>query len=731
MSQPDDLAPRIAADLQLPLAGVGAVVRLLADKATVPFIARYRKEMTGALDEVQIRAIEERHAYLGELEARRTLVLETISGQGKLSAELEARIRAAQTKNALEDLYLPFKPKRRTRAMMARERGLEPLARRILEQPERGDPRAEASRLVNAAREVPDTDAALAGARDIVAEVMAERADVRTLAREVYGRGGVESSAVPKKTQEPTKFEQYYDFGEAVTSIPSHRYLAICRGESEGVLRVRIAADTARLLGRLGQMMGVQARSPFAAQLVAAIDDGLTRLLGPAMESDVRAELKVRADIEASKVFARNLRDLLLAPPLGGKAVVGIDPGLRTGCKCVALSDTGRYLGSVTLYLSQGQEAQARATKDLLAFLGRWKPEAIAVGNGTGGRETEAFVRATLGSAGLPGILCVAVSEAGASVYSASDIAREEFPDLDLTLRGAISIGRRLQDPLAELVKVQPEAIGVGQYQHDVQASLLTQKLGEVVESCVNHVGVELNTASAPLLGHVAGIGPSLARKIVAHRDAHGPFPSRSALLKVSGLGPRAFEQAAGFLRVRGGSHPLDASAVHPERYALVENMAADLGAPLRDLVGHPQRSAAIDVRRYVGPGVGEPTLRDILDELHKPGRDPRKQFEPPRFRDDVHALTDLRPGMVLEGVVTNVTPFGAFVDVGVHQDGLVHISQLSEQFVRDPHTVVAAGDRLTVRVVEVDLARKRIALSARTGERRGDADAARAGGVR
>ena len=716
-----DLSPRIAQDLALAPRSVSAVLGLLAEKATVPFIARYRKEATGGLDEVQIRAIEERHAYLGELEARRTLVLETIAGQGKLTPDLERRVRSAATKNELEDLYLPFKPKRRTRATMARERGLEPLARRILDQPERGDPCAEAQRFVNADKDVPDLEAALQGARDIVAEVMTENANVRALAREAFARGGVISAAVPKKTQEPTKFEQYYDFGEAVATIPSHRYLAISRGEREGVLRVHIEVDADRLLGRITQAMGLRPRTPFAAQLSEAIADGYQRLLAPSVESDVRAELKTRADLDAVEVFARNLRDLLLASPLGGRRVVGIDPGLRTGCKCVALDDTGRFLGTVTLFLSQGSEAMGRASRDFLAFVSKFKPEAIAIGNGTGGRETETFVREVLRD--HKAMVIVAVSEAGASVYSASDIAREEFPDLDLTLRGAISIGRRLQDPLAELVKVEPNAIGVGQYQHDVQATLLTRKLGDVVESCVNHVGVELNTASAPLLAHVAGIGPTLAKKIVSHRDLHGAFQSRQALLKVSGLGPRAFEQAAGFLRVRGSKNPLDASAVHPERYALVERMAKDLGAKLQDLVGDAQKVQAIDLKRYLGDGVGEPTLRDILAELGKPGRDPRKTFEAPRFREDVRTLSDLKVGMVLEGVVTNVTPFGAFVDIGVHQDGLVHISQLSEQFVRDPHTVVAAGDRLTVRVLEIDLPRKRIALSARQ-PRQGEARA-------
>ena len=712
---PFDPVPAIAAELKLPPAGVLAVVRLLEEGNTVPFIARYRKEVTGGLDEVQIRAIEERRAYLLDLEDRRQTILTSIRESGKLTPELAAKIAAASTKAVLEDLYLPYKPKRRTRATIARERGLAPLAEKILAQPPKGDPRGEAAAFVGG--EVPDVEAALAGARDIVAEVLTERPELRGHAREVFFREGVLGSKVAKgKAGEATKFEQYYDFSEAARTIPSHRYLAICRGEREDVLKVSLEVDEARLVAELERRSGLDRRSPFAGQLAEALQDGFRRLLAPALETEVRGALKDRSDGAAVDVFAENLKNLLLAPPLGPRAVIGVDPGLRTGCKCAAVDATGKLLGHVTLFLTRGDAALAKAKKDLVAFVRAHRPVAVAVGNGTGGRETEAFVKAVLAEEGLRDVFAVQVSESGASVYSASDVAREEFPDLDLTIRGAISIARRLQDPLAELVKLDPKAIGVGQYQHDVHQPLLGKKLGEVVEDCVNAVGVELNTASAELLSHVAGIGPKLAKKIVGHRDEHGPYGARKRLLDVSGLGPKAFTQCAGFLRIRGAKHPLDASAVHPERYALVEQMAKDLGVELPALVGNAALASKIDLGRYVGDGVGEPTLRDIVKELEKPGRDPRKSFEPPKFREDVTEVEHLKPGMVLEGVVTNVTAFGAFVDVGVHQDGLVHVSQLADRFIRDPKEAVAVGDRLTVRVLEVDLVRRRIALSAKSG---------------
>jgi uncharacterized protein len=713
-----DPVPSIAAELGLPERGVAAVVALLAESATVPFIARYRKEATGGLDEVQIRTIQEKRGYAIELEERRAAILEEIAKQGKLDDALRARILGCTTKAALEDLYLPYKPKRRTRATIAREKGLEPLALRILAQPNDGDPRREAEAFVSPEKEVADVEAALAGARDITAETVAESAEVRALAREAFEKEGlVVSEAVAGKTNEPTKFEQYYEWREPVAQIPSHRFLAIRRGEREGVLRASLEVDPERVVPRIEPLMKLDRGSPFCGELATAIADAWKRLIAPSVENDVRVELKLRSDRAAVEVFADNLRNLLLAAPLGGRKVIGVDPGLRTGCKVAVVDDTGKFIESTTVYPSQGAAREEEAKRVVVALAKKYEPFAFAIGNGTAGRETESFVRAALKDAGLSGVVVVPVSEAGASVYSASDIAREEFPDLDLTIRGAISIARRLQDPLAELVKVDPKSIGVGQYQHDVHQPLLGRKLGEVVESCVNHVGVELNTASAPLLSAVAGIGGSLAKKIVEHREKRGAFPSRSALLEVSGLGPRAFEQCAGFLRLRGASHPLDGSAVHPERYPLVERIAADMGVSLAELVGNAELAKKIDIRKYVGDGIGEPTLRDIVLELGKPGRDPRASFEPPRFRDDVKDLSDLKDGMVLEGVVTNVTAFGAFVDVGVHQDGLVHVSKLSERFVKDPSEVVKVGDRLTVKVLEVDLARKRISLSARMDE--------------
>lgn len=716
MSQPFDPTPAIAADLGLPRAGVSAVVRLLADGNTVPFVARYRKEATGNLDEVQIRDIQDRAAYLREMHDRRQTILGSIEEQGKLTDALRRRIEACTTKAELEDLYLPFKPKRRTKATIARERGLGPLGTRILEQPRDGDPEREARAFVDPAKEVPDVDAALAGARDIAAEAVTERAEVRALLREAFREQGVlVAEATAEAREKRTRFEQYYDYREPVKRVPSHRYLAVRRGEREALLRVKIDADLERLYPRVERLMGLDRRSPFAGQLAEAVAYAVKRRVAPSVETDVRVEMKLAADRDAVEIFARNLRELLLASPLGGKAVIGIDPGLRTGCKTVALDATGRLLAHTVIFPGRnpGKDAEAAATLEKLVK--RHRPEAVAVGNGTGGRETERFAKKALRDAGLD-VMVVSVNESGASVYSASDIAREEFPDHDLTVRGAVSIGRRLQDPLAELVKIDPKSIGVGQYQHDVHQPMLQRKLDEVVESCVNHVGVTLNTASAPLLAQVAGIGPSLSKKIVAHRDQNGRFERRDALLAVSGLGPRTFEQCAGFLRIPDGADPLDASAVHPERYGLVQRMAADLGVDVAALVGDARLADRIEPARYVGGDVGRPTLEDIIAELKKPGRDPRSTFDPPKFRDDVETMDDLNEGMVLEGVVTNVTAFGAFVDIGVHQDGLVHISELADRYVKDPAEVVAPGDRIRVRVLSVDLERKRIGLSARKG---------------
>lgn len=713
-----DPIPSLVADLGIAKDQIVSVLALLQEGNTIPFIARYRKERIGNLDEVQVRNIKERWEYVQEMEDRRQTILKSIESQGKLTDELKKQILACENKNQLEDLYLPYKPKRRTRAMIAKEKGLEPLSQWIVEQRLDGDPLSEAEKYIDAEKGVETADDALKGARDIVAEVVAERADVRAYVRDIFETEGVVVSEAKKEwVDKPSKFEQYYQFSEKVSTIPSHRYLAIRRGEKEDVLRMHIAVETDLLCEEILKIVELNPQSPWAGQLQLAVDDSYKRLIESSVETDVCVDLKMRADREAVEIFAQNLRTILLAAPLGSKSVIGVDPGLRTGCKCAAIKDTSAFVDTMTFHLTQGANALERARLSFLAFVEKHQPYAIAIGNGTASRETEAFVREVLKAAGKKDIIVIQVSESGASVYSASEVAREEFPDIDLTIRGAISIGRRLQDPLAELVKVEPKALGVGQYQHDVYQTLLENKLHEVVESCVNHVGVDLNTASAPLLSYVAGVGPSLAKKIVEHREKEGPFTSREQLKKVSGLGPRTFLQAAGFCRIRNGAHPLDASAVHPESYGIVERMAADQGTSLAELVGNASAAGSIDIKPYVTEEVGAFTLKDILDELKKPGRDPRAIFEMPKFREDVTSIEDLRDGMVLEGIVTNVTAFGAFVDVGVHQDGLVHISQLSDRFIKDPSEVVKAGDKLQVQVLEVDVPRKRISMTALIGK--------------
>jgi uncharacterized protein len=724
--------PLLVDELKITPRQIIAVARLLGEGNTIPFIARYRKEIHGNLDEVQIGKIQERLAYHREMEERRSVVLRSIEDQGKLTDALKVKLLGAKTKTELEDLYLPFKPKRRTRAMIAREKGLEPLAQQIRDQAVQAVPATEAGSFVNAEKGVATSDEALAGARDIVAEWAAEDAEIRGMIRQAYATEGVlASEVVEPKPAEPTKFEQYYDFKEKVSTIPSHRFLAIRRGQNEGVLRCKIGVEAEPLVRRMTAAFKMNPGSPWAPHLALAMEDAYKRLLSPSVEVDVTVELKMKADRAAVEIFAQNLRNLLLSAPLGEKSVIGIDPGLRTGCKCTALDATGKFLSTTVIYPSQGDRKETEARVELFKFVQQHKPFAIAVGNGTGGRETEAFVRETLAKGNIKDVLVISVSESGASVYSASEVAREEFPDLDLTIRGAISIGRRLQDPLAELVKIDPKSIGVGQYQHDVHQPLLAQKLEDVVVSCVNHVGVELNTASAPLLARVSGIGASMAKKIVETRNTNGAFKNRKQLLKVPGMGPKTYEQAAGFLRIRGSENPLDASAVHPERYTLVESMAADLKTPLPALLGNGELADKIDIRKYVSETVGEPTLRDIVAELKKPGRDPRAVFEKPAFLDGVTEIEHLKAGMLLEGIVTNVTAFGAFVDIGVHQDGLVHISELSDRYVSDPADVVKAGDKLKVRVLDVDAARKRIALSARTQPRapKGSSPAPGAGG--
>jgi protein Tex len=684
---------RIATELQLRPQQVERVLELSDGGGTVPFIARYRKEATGNLDEVQIQSILDRAAELKELDERRATVLKSIGEQGKLTPELERAIHGAKTRTELEDLYLPYRPKRRTRATIAKEKGLEPLADWIWGT----GPHAGAF-----------DDEALAGARDICAERVSEDAGLRQFARALATRKGVLNSTVlSEKKETRSKFELYYDHREPLAAAPSHRVLAIFRGEAEEFLNVRLRFPDEEIVAGLKSRCS-RTPSPLPEERDKAVEDGWKRLLSLSLEGELRADLKARADAQAIEVFAQNLRNLLLAPPAGTRRVLALDPGLRTGIKVAMLDETGKLVDTTTLYTERSAGERATAEKVVRALVEKHRPELIAAGNGTGSREAEAFVRAA-----VP-VPVVSVSEQGASIYSASEVARDEFPELDVSLRGAVSIGRRLQDPLGELVKIDPKSIGVGQYQHDVSQPLLRKKLGEVVDWCVNLVGVDANTASAQLLEHVSGIGPVLAKRVVEHRNASGAFPSRKSLLDVRGLGARAFEQCAGFLRIRN-AHPLDDSAVHPERYALVERMAADLGAAVRELVGNAQLVDRIDWKQYVAGDVGEPTLRDILAELKKPGRDPRGSFEPPKFRDDVQKLEDLREGMQLDGVVTNVTAFGAFVDVGVHQDGLVHVSQLANKFVRDPHAVVKVGDRVSVKVVSVDLERRRIALSMKT----------------
>ena len=707
----------VARELSLSTTQVASTLTLFGEGNTLPFIARYRKEVTGGLDEVQLRDVRDRFQYLTELDERRAAIFKSIEEQGKLDDALRAAINAAETKQALEDLYLPYKPKRRTRATIARERGLEPLAE-LLSGRTTTDAtlESEAQRYIDAEKGVPDVAAALAGARDIVAERIADDAGLRGRVRDLTRTdGALRSRVATGKEKEVSKFQDYYDFSQRLAEIPSHRVLAIRRGEAEGFVLSSIDAPSERILSGLEQELVRGHAAPVQMRLV--VEDAYRRLLTPAVELDLRLELKTRADEEAIAIFGQNLEQLLLASPAGERLVIGLDPGYRTGVKVAVVSRTGAVVATDTVYLHQAD----RFTTTILALVARFTPELIAIGNGTASRETESLVREALRERSLTSPQVVVVSEAGASVYSASDLAREELPDLDVSLRGAVSIARRLQDPLAELVKIDPKAIGVGQYQHDVNQTRLKKRLDEIVESCVNRVGVEVNTASASLLSYVAGIGPTLAANIVKTRDKRGGFRSRGDLTDVPRLGAKAFEQAAGFLRVRGGAHPLDATAVHPERYPLVERIAGDLGLPLGELLNNESAVGRISVDKYVADGVGLPTLQDILSELRRPGRDPREQFEPPAFRDDVKEPKDLTQGMVLEGVVTNIVAFGAFVDVGVHQDGLVHVSQMAERFVRDPNDVVKVGQKVKVTVMSVDLERGRIALTMRSGAASGN----------
>jgi uncharacterized protein len=709
---------RIASELKIKPIQVGATAKLLADGATVPFISRYRKEATGELDEVQILNIQERMGQLVALDDRRAAIVKSLEERNLMTDLLRVKIDKAETLNSLEDIFAPFRPKRRTKATIAKEKGLEPLADFIEQNvlTAGANLEAEAAKFVNPDAEsdelkVKDAAEALAGARDIIAERISDTAEVRAGLRKLFAENGtVTSKAMFGKEEDPEaqKFRDYFDWTEPVKSIPSHRMLAIRRGEKEGFLLMRIQppeVDAVALVERLT----VKGNNACSAQMKQAAQDAYKRLLSSSMETEARLESKKRADADAVKVFADNLRELLLAAPLGQKRVLGIDPGFRTGCKIVVLDAQGQLLYNDVIYLLGDGNSLMHAKTLLMTLIERFKIQAIAIGNGTASRETEMFVKKIGVPASIPVIM---VNESGASIYSASEVAREEFPNHDVTVRGSVSIARRLMDPLAELVKLDPKSIGVGQYQHDVDQTMLQGSLDNVVISTVNAVGVELNTASKQLLSYVSGLNSAHAANIVAFRNENGAFKSRKDLLKVPRLGDKAFEQAAGFLRIRDAVHPLDASAVHPERYALVEKMAADLGCGVADLMQRGDLREKIDLKKYVSADVGLPTLKDIMNELAKPGRDPRKQFEVFTFAEGVNDMKDLTVGMKLPGIVTNVTAFGAFVDIGVHQDGLVHVSQLADHFIRDAAEVVKVAQRVSVTVTEVDIPRKRIALS-------------------
>ena len=699
----------IAKELSITAKQVTATVELLDDGATVPFLARYRKEVTGGLDEVVITSIRDRVAQLRELDKRRAVILASIEEQGKLTDVLQGQIHAAATMTELEDLYLPYRPKRRTRAMIAKERGLEPLALSLWAQNPQLNVEDEAQKFLNPEQGVESVEEALAGARDIMAEWISEDQQARASMRALYLEQGIfKTAAMRGKDVQGSKYRDYVEWEEPVAKAPSHRVLAMRRGEQEGFLTFRVVVPESEAQSLLHRLF-LKGKGPASEQVTLAIKDSFTRLLALSMETEARLLTKSRADQTAIEVFAQNVQQLLMAPPLGQKTVLAIDPGFRTGCKMVCLDRQGNLRHTETIFPHQGPAGLSKAGDTITELCQRFQVEAIAVGNGTAGRETEAFLRTLKLSPAIP---IVMVNESGASVYSASAVAREEFPDHDITVRGAVSIGRRLMDPLAELVKIDPKAIGVGQYQHDVDQGILKQRLQDVVISCVNRVGVDVNMASPQLLTAVSGVGPQLATNIVAYRQENGPFQSRTALKKVPRLGAKAFEQAAGFLRITDGEHPLDASAVHPERYAVVNAMAKDLGCTVKDLMKDPDRQRTIDLTRYITEEVGKPTLTDILTELAKPGRDPRQQFEAVKFDEGVQSIEQVTPGMILSGVVTNVTAFGAFVDIGVHQDGLVHISQLANRFISDPNTVVQVNQQVKVTVLEVDIPRKRISLS-------------------
>lgn len=698
----------IARELNLQPWQVFNTIKLMEGGATIPFMARYRKEMTGSLDEVMLAAIRDRHQQLTELEKRREFILESIASQEKLTPELEKEIRAADNITRLEDLYLPYKPKRKTRATIAREKGLEPLAKILITQAP-VDPEEKAEAFIDPEKEVENTEQALAGARDIIAEWVNESIPARETIRSLFEKEAVISSKPVKGRElEGIHYQNYYETSENLLKAPSHRVLAMFRGEEEGFLRISVEPEEERAIFRLNRIF-IKGNNKASQQVEMAVKDSYKRLLQPSMETELRQIAKQKADEEAIRVFAGNLRQLLLAAPLGQKNVLAIDPGFRTGCKVVCLDRQGRLLHNETIYPHPPQNEVGPAVSKIKNLVSAYGIEAIAIGNGTAGRETENFIRKIPFDRKLISIM---VNESGASVYSASAVAREEFPDYDVTVRGAVSIGRRLMDPLAELVKIDPKSIGVGQYQHDVNQQALQQSLEDTVITCVNQVGVELNTASKQLLSHVSGLGPSLAGNIVEYRNQNGEFKSRKELLKVKRFGDKAFEQAAGFLRIRNASNPLDRSAVHPESYTIVEKMAKTLNCTISDLIEKEELRTRINPRDFVTQTAGLPTITDILKELARPGRDPREQFDLFEFDNSINNIQDLKPGMILNGIITNITAFGAFVDIGVHQDGLVHVSQMANKFVRDPNEVVKLTMKVRVKVMEVDVARKRISLS-------------------
>jgi len=703
----------IANELSISEKQVRTTIQLLEEGATVPFISRYRKEMTGSLDEVQITNIRDRSQQLKDLDKRKEAVLKSINDQGKLTPELEQQVMTAETMANLEDIYLPYKPKRKTRASVAREKGLQPLADLLLAQ-DKTDYLELASSLIDAEKGVNTSDEALAGARDIIAEIIAEDATVRSKSRAIFlEKAEFVSRVVPGKEEVAIKYKDYYEWSESLKDAPSHRVLAMRRGEKEELLYLDIDVNEENVLPTI-ESLYIKASNDAASQVKLALTDSYKRLLKPSMETEIRVLTRQKADEEAIKVFADNVRQLLLAAPLGQKRLLAIDPGFRTGCKTVVLDEQGQLKENTAIFPHNGANGLAEAQKTINYLVSKHDIQAIAIGNGTAGRETEDFIK----KLGLNNVTIVMVNESGASIYSASETAREEFPDHDITVRGAVSIGRRLMDPLAELVKIDPKSIGVGQYQHDVDQNKLQTSLDDTVISCVNAVGVELNTASKQILSYVSGLGPSLAQQIIKYRNENGPFSSRRELKKVPRLGDKAYEQAAGFLRIRHAVNPLDSSAVHPERYALVEQMAKDLGKKVEDLLKDAELRKSIPLKNYISAEVGLPTLNDILNELAKPGLDPREKFETFSFTDGVNSIGDLRIGMKLPGIVTNITNFGAFVDIGVHQDGLVHLSQLSNRYISDPHEVVKVQQHVTVTVTEVDEKRSRIALSMKTDEK-------------